>query len=1443
MLSIDLRETTDAAYYVNEVAHESCQIVLAFDTTEEATFIKERIEESKVSQGDYEAARTKRLGTTSEDALQSTEMLSQSACIDISSYPGRRRGANHQHTGNVRSTQVINQLPPASERMSGLIEPANKESEYNTRNRRKGNHSGHAVGKSTINVLIATEVLDVSQESHQREERDRQGNDQKDGSDPEPTSSTAWRDGMQAIENAKELEYNGLDPAPKIGAGISTVDERDIVLDPDDNLYSATPIREKSHPDQATNDEVRQPPSVASVKSVQRTGRKLSRSMRVGEDEKSSGLPQSSKDKGNSGKNSRSSNDKTPASHTTLPGAHKRKSNVVDDASPSKKRKANKSNSQEASTGKMVDSETIKPATYDVFDIPSSPEQAEPKVGKSAGNKQRLSRDSAKTRVTAKTSKPANATSQPAKSVAKTKSPGVSKSTKTKQLNTSADTDWDQDLAIDTDDGRDSNVVAKNVRSGKNRSKNLDLTAVSKGRITEKSQSSKIKSQKTNAKDGVPSRSPRKPRVAAQKAKSKILAIKSGNGEGVESSQQGNSCAMEAPQDAASNLDEHPTDDNGVSDSSKTDIARKTQNNSNVKDSAGSDAKSWENADESTTSHKPDTKAENLVLTAQSAMKLRHSSSHNGQVPYSEEPSSLSTAIIEHQEAAQQIAPSESDSPLVIQEGLDTNEHCEVIHNASPREIETRNTVSKAPSPPTSDRQDPEVEDSHFQDAMAPLMIDTANLFVENHHALQEHAADINFGPQNNTHIDYTEGDTAAVKAMPIGDIDHKANRPSGKASGTDTRNSHDSVTAALQHAPKSVTQKEDSRFLDQSTDKATEDYNQSLSNQPQPEDPDNRRKTSHKGNVHTVADGKGSVIRDPLRNGAPLRSNEDPFKQILDPVIDEGVFTAEPVEDTSDLKNTRARINGSLRQQHHGEGVNKDGELLTRHSQRNVASEVSRSLTPHPSRSVLLPKASLLLETSHHEFNKQHAGHVADHDVVLSGILSDLPTISQARTSKNASQPLQEQSTVRKRPAETISQLQSKKRKLSPQATPTLRPKSSAYQTHKDPSRIPQVISFSAKGPRNQGIHSPAISLETPIAPQSPRVKQSASDGIHVHRKDVGTMTIGESYLVNHGRNQFGDPERSRVERQNGSAYRAVISEPTPCNNLRPGDKARNPLTDDDGDGLFAIDDRPQISSQSSRVMENGSPMPSKRTPVTRYEMKDPVGQPIGLSAHDGVNTWLEEDDTFFAYEQDDESPELGLPKIAGPGNTRKKQVGFIGSSNSKHGPSSPSAPSAMLTEVEVHMAEPSGHLVNVQTDEVLIPSHLQDPFANKESKQPTTFIEKLLGASNIGHEEERRPKAMEQHRGTRRPPDEEDPDETLVGIPTDRSKGRARESPTTASTDSTSESNHQSQGSERSNTSDAIYGRWRAALEPYQENMLTVLCEISHVSYSTSCKYRASI
>ena len=218
-------------------------------------------------------------------------------------------------------------------------------------------------------------------------------------------------------------------------------------------------------------------------------------------------------------------------------------------------------------------------------------------------------------------------------------------------------------------------------------------------------------------------------------------------------------------------------------------------------------------------------------------------------------------------------------------------------------------------------------------------------------------------------------------------------------------------------------------------------------------------------------------------------------------------------------------------------------------------------------------------------------------------------------------------------------------------------------------------------------------------------------------------------------------------------------------------------------------------VSSQSTRVAESGSPMPSRhalnrRVPGARY---------------------------------DERGARIYPPLLPRPQTPPKEQWGIAGFdqlfSNSKAKCDSPTAPSNFTAMAAHHISE-DGTLVNTHTNENIVPQVPQDPFTG--GRQPATS-DLMLAL--------RRESGTEARLNT-------DPDETLVEgqLPTnqreddDISISSATTSTSSESASSGGDSLCMDPSSEEGNA--AMMAQWRSTLQPYQRRMVSLLSDISQVS-----------
>ncbi|KAK4690986.1 hypothetical protein P7C71_g5922, partial [Lecanoromycetidae sp. Uapishka_2] len=153
--------------------------------------------------------------------------------------------------------------------------------------------------------------------------------------------------------------------------------------------------------------------------------------------------------------------------------------------------------------------------------------------------------------------------------------------------------------------------------------------------------------------------------------------------------------------------------------------------------------------------------------------------------------------------------------------------------------------------------------------------------------------------------------------------------------------------------------------------------------------------------------------------------------------------------------------------------------------------------------------------------------------------------------------------------------------------------------------------------------------------------------------------------------------------------------------------------------------------SSQGTRVMANGSPMPivhSRNDPITILENHSDNREVKKVFAQAGL---AEIDDDQFIVQDDWNEPTLPLPQDNSmSGSIALKSKEYPG--NSKQLPSSPHAPSALDT-MPVHHVYHNGAIVNTQTNEHIVPSQPQDPFMGASQKSSGPFMKALRKASDM--------------------------------------------------------------------------------------------------------------
>ena len=251
---------------------------------------------------------------------------------------------------------------------------------------------------------------------------------------------------------------------------------------------------------------------------------------------------------------------------------------------------------------------------------------------------------------------------------------------------------------------------------------------------------------------------------------------------------------------------------------------------------------------------------------------------------------------------------------------------------------------------------------------------------------------------------------------------------------------------------------------------------------------------------------------------------------------------------------------------------------------------------------------------------------------------------------------------------------------------------------------------------------------------------------------------------------------------------------------------------------------------SQSSRVNEQGSPMP------TVYSRKMNLAIPKVIAPTKKIPKFLSDiSGNGGYYNFDDDAPQTPEPRVLAARQDTLAPIGkmkAVAGRNTKHRPSSPNAPSSIIADMTAHRIQPSGQFVGIQSNDVVVPQKPQDPFVETAHNRPASkFIEILRKSSNEqkiaedvndnGHHKDRN---IATHLGGN------DPDKTLI----EGNLSDAEEESSTTSTSSSSSSGSGSQSQADAEPSDNGSGSdaaWKKALRDDQRDIFEKLEEISHV------------
>ena len=436
--------------------------------------------------------------------------------------------------------------------------------------------------------------------------------------------------------------------------------------------------------------------------------------------------------------------------------------------------------------------------------------------------------------------------------------------------------------------------------------------------------------------------------------------------------------------------------------------------------------------------------------------------------------------------------------------------------------------------------------------------------------------------------------------------------------------------------------------------------------------------------------------------------------------------------------------------------------------------------------------------------------------------------------------------------------------------------------------SNKPVVIGFSASGPRNQG----TISTKKSRTPED--VRTGAPDAVKSREHQVPETVIYQAQADFTLNQEALEPNSENIQsrvnvpgiaqnKDRGSTMQKLVGHHENVNTVATTEAQRQekgaekrkcaPFADDPAPweheqlskrrkreirtpppaqkhhhrmlpdmGLALVRDRSQrVSSQNTRVNENGSPMPFF---VNRNEVALAVDQ--SSDDDDGKDALaearLEEQSVLQHVDPVISEPVLPLRPLVSTTSTLKPKARVYQSlsSNNKQVPSSPHASSAFGTMPPHHLYDDGG-IVNAETKEPIVPAKPQDPFLDSflraTQKPPNAFMDALCRSTEFvaqslvaGANDKKDSGGVVMRQN---PHVDDDPDKTLVepGL-------RERHEQVHISDNS---SNSQSCSSTQASQPDESSGhdseaekevKWRKGLEPHQEDMLDCLLTVSHVS-----------
>ena len=1431
ILNLDLRESASAAYFINESKWPSCRISLAFDRKADADVIKDRIETMEHA---MLVRKPEKHGLSTLKQDHPVELVSQSVLLDISKDPSNE---NYDAFGGFGPLEMQAPTPKnlkaaAIQANEILTKASHRIYQDDSVSCREGHERVEDPGDlaARSQVMTGAGAINVSQDIAERSDsaqaRDSPGS---------LRSSSVWRDGMDTIENAPELQ-------PKLAAkdDNDATDASHVSKQDDEDLYTATPPQPKTQARAGNNDGQSPKPSVK---------RKLSRTMQVSEGERLSSFPQIGKLQVL--KQGVGSGTKQSVSATTNGKGPKRKALEKQPALSNKKAKLESKTARKTVWNSEGGNLANLPIENSIFDLPQTPPD-----GQQFGKKLQKA---GKVKPKAPTNQRADPSAKAMKKPAKTHQKLVEAGGKSKLLSepyenrngiSKVDDRSNPTLLDNGDDNSDLEEPHEITKSATKLTKKSKPQTKQKAKKTLLARSPKVKQESTTrgSKPSVPTRTSQGKRAAAQKAKQQI-----------------HDQASDAFEDGAPLQKSRGIQDNNfVADQLAENLISNDQPNpvhAGKKDLPASTAKEMSAADGNVYAE--------IALVAQSAAPdaptaasgdLRNES-HLAPVKSA---TNLSGALGEQEDFYQDYPPSVGNvpSPIVVASILGRGLAGAIVHHGGSTEDKVVDDHEKLIFFNNQGAQlDAAEQGGMFSKTTKGLPIGSEKV-VSNCEPLHEGLDSINITKGPGTVSSLPPGldevvkptSTNGIHASPVQDPARAGvsqmvlttSRKGGGGAGNATQKEipiEFPRAAVKQDNTKEIPALGCSPRGDQQSDIAKE--------RTSPSHLASKLHDSFSGLLNIEDAERQSTETSRIARQQRLQRSSDQEAAEEDARSAQGV--APQHKKSSARKEPDAVKSETLVdlviEGPHGKSPNTPGLLAA-----PVVTKIKRkgelvveSLAKPDIEAYIIPSGSSSRSNS---VDDQHDAPSASELRPSKIVDADLSAVGGNGSSTHSllPQPLSSKDNPdKKRSLELDDSTLSKKMKLGPSkgAKPILDSSNTGIGLYKDANRKPHIISFGPAGPRNQGLSSrkrstrlekQADGAQRRELPQGHAQERKRDLEVHVNNDAAHDQAyIGE--LRKPTRMLMENPVRAtkstkdHVRQQLDQSAEPLKRRPLAVQQPRSQPRGLLPAHS----SIFGEDLVQHVSSQGSRVDENGSPLPTQRNHTLRSSAAERKEIVEDESDSENVVPHPMQDDTTFVQAEMIEEDERILG-FRPPRGARKGEVEPTRSSNSKHVPSSPTAPSAMLSDLQAHTIQPSGRMININTDAVLVPATPQDPFITHNGQHPNGFLERLRRATV--EPGKRTNAAMDRGNGNQninRPdPEVADPDVTLVEDerPKRPSKRQRRAAPLSSDTSSTSTSPQTSQSSQESDQQGAARKRWRDALEPHQKNTLDILYEISHVS-----------